>query len=321
MSIRKGSRTIASSVPVTEWGSIDGTLADQADIKSALESKAPTYSPTFTGTPIAPTAPIDTSNNQIATTRYVQEALLNAEANLPEQSGNAGKFLTTNGQLPSWSNIPAEIPSQSGNSGKFLTTNGTSVSWSTLNDVVHTTGNETVNGIKTFNSSIIVKRVLNSETSEELNEIQFQKKDTTSRAGGVRNRLSSGENITEIYVADGGTYKNGIIVSDNGTSVNAYLTNQQAASSDNNGKWIATTGWVNNPTLSTNVVHRSGDETITGTKVFQTETTTTTTPIIIRNSNSLFSNENHSTYIRFEDSNNKATGWVESLMDHDGSSY
>ena len=132
MSIRKGSRTIASSVPVTEWGSIDGTLADQADIKSALDSKAPTYSPTFTGTPIAPTAPIDTSNNQIATTKYVQDALLNAEANLPEQSGNAGKFLTTNGQVPSWANIPAEIPSQSGQSGKFLTTNGTSVSWGTV---------------------------------------------------------------------------------------------------------------------------------------------------------------------------------------------
>ena len=70
MSIRKGSRTIASSVPVTEWGSVDGTLADQVDLKSALDSKASSYSPTFTGIPIAPTAPIDTSNNQIATTKF-----------------------------------------------------------------------------------------------------------------------------------------------------------------------------------------------------------------------------------------------------------
>ena len=131
MSIRKGSRTIASSVPVTEWGSIDGTLADQADIKSALDSKAPTYSPTFTGTPLAPTAPIDTSNNQIATTKYVQDALLASESTLPEQTGNAGKFLSTNGTIPSWESVDI-LPSQSGQSGKFLTTNGTSTSWGTI---------------------------------------------------------------------------------------------------------------------------------------------------------------------------------------------
>lgn len=131
MSIRKGSRTIASSVPVTEWGSIDGTLADQADIKSALDSKAPSYSPTFTGTPIAPTAPIDVSNNQIATTKYVQDALLASEVTLPEQTGNAGKFLSTNGTIPSWESVDI-LPSQSGQSGKFLTTNGTSTSWGSV---------------------------------------------------------------------------------------------------------------------------------------------------------------------------------------------
>lgn len=151
MSIRKGSRTIASSVPVTEWGSIDGTLADQADIKSALDSKAPTYSPTFTGTPIAPTAPIDTSNNQIATTKYVQDALLNAEANLPEQSGNAGKFLTTDGSIPSWESITG-LPSQTSQSGKFLTTNGTSASWA---NAVTTDTAQTITGNKIIENSSI----------------------------------------------------------------------------------------------------------------------------------------------------------------------
>ena len=151
MSIRKGSRTIASSVPVTEWGSIDGTLSDQADIKSALDSKAPTYSPTFTGTPIAPTAPIDTSNNQIATTKYVQDALLNAEANLPEQSGNAGKFLTTDGSIPSWESITG-LPSQTSQSGKFLTTNGTSASWA---NAVTTDTAQTITGNKIIENSSI----------------------------------------------------------------------------------------------------------------------------------------------------------------------
>jgi len=51
---------------------------------------------------------------------------------LPSQSGNNGKFLTTNGSAAFWANIPIEIPSQSGQSGKFLTTDGSSVSWATV---------------------------------------------------------------------------------------------------------------------------------------------------------------------------------------------
>ena len=31
MSIKKGTVTIASSTPVTEWGSIEGTLSDQTE--------------------------------------------------------------------------------------------------------------------------------------------------------------------------------------------------------------------------------------------------------------------------------------------------
>ena len=47
---------------------------------------------------------------------------------LPSQSGNSGKFLTTDGSALSWGEVDA-LPSQSGNSGKFLTTNGTEASW------------------------------------------------------------------------------------------------------------------------------------------------------------------------------------------------
>lgn len=40
-----------------------------------------------------------------------------------------------------------------------------------------------------------------------------------------------------------------------------------SANSSTSENLIATTGWVNNPNKSTNVVHRTGNETITGTKV------------------------------------------------------
>lgn len=46
----------------------------------------------------------------------------------PSQTGQSGKFLTTNGSSVSWASVDA-LPSQTGNSGKFLTTNGTTASW------------------------------------------------------------------------------------------------------------------------------------------------------------------------------------------------
>lgn len=59
---------------------------------------------------------------------------------LPSQTSQSGKFLTTNGTSASWASIPTEIPSQSGNSGKFLTTNGSAVSWATVNALPSQTG-------------------------------------------------------------------------------------------------------------------------------------------------------------------------------------
>ena len=51
---------------------------------------------------------------------------------LPSQSGNSGKFLTTNGTTASWAEITSEIPSQTNNSGKYLSTNGTTVYWASI---------------------------------------------------------------------------------------------------------------------------------------------------------------------------------------------
>lgn len=50
---------------------------------------------------------------------------------VPSQTGNSGKFLTTNGTSSSWATVDA-LPSQTGNSGKYLTTDGTSASWASV---------------------------------------------------------------------------------------------------------------------------------------------------------------------------------------------
>ena len=57
-----------------------------------------------------------------------QNALGQKQDKLPTQTGQAGKFLTTNGSSLSWGSVDA-LPTQTGQSGKFLTTNGTTASW------------------------------------------------------------------------------------------------------------------------------------------------------------------------------------------------
>lgn len=57
--------------------------------------------------------------------------LSNKPTEIPSQSGQSGKYLTTNGTSVSWATVPT-LPSQTGQSGKYLTTNGTSASWTTI---------------------------------------------------------------------------------------------------------------------------------------------------------------------------------------------
>jgi hypothetical protein len=66
-------------------------------------------------------------------TSAVQTQINAKEATLPDQTGNTGKYLTTNGTAKSWGTVSQyALPSQTGNSGKFLTTNGTAESWGTV---------------------------------------------------------------------------------------------------------------------------------------------------------------------------------------------
>ena len=107
MTIKKGTSTIATGSSV-EWGGVEGTLSDQTDLKNALDAKAPTLSPAFTGAPTAPTAEEGTNTTQIATTEFVKTAIDNLDA-LPDQTDMAGKYLATDGINAYWKS-PAGLP-------------------------------------------------------------------------------------------------------------------------------------------------------------------------------------------------------------------
>jgi hypothetical protein len=77
------------------------TAVESNDTDIAL--RATIASPTFTGTPAAPTAAAGTSSTQIATTAFA--AALAFSSALPAQTGSQGKFVTTNGTSASWKSM------------------------------------------------------------------------------------------------------------------------------------------------------------------------------------------------------------------------
>jgi hypothetical protein len=116
-------RIAAVSAEATTRAANDTTETNARIAADAL--LAPLASPALTGTPTAPTASGSTNTTQIATTAFVLAQVFTGA--LPGQSGNAGKYVTTDGSTASWALV---FPVQTGNSGYFLTTNGTSTSWS-----------------------------------------------------------------------------------------------------------------------------------------------------------------------------------------------
>lgn len=85
-------------------GNVDNTTDAGKPIstatQTALDLKSPLASPTFTGVPAAPTAAPGTNTTQLATTAFVDAKAFSTA--LPSQTGNNGKFVTTDGSVASW---------------------------------------------------------------------------------------------------------------------------------------------------------------------------------------------------------------------------
>lgn len=58
---------------------------------------------------------------------------------IPSQTGQSGKYLTTDGTDMNWASV-AVLPSQTGHSGEFLTTDGTNASWAAVDALPSQTG-------------------------------------------------------------------------------------------------------------------------------------------------------------------------------------
>lgn len=98
----------------TAWGASYSTTGSGTTL--ALSANA-----ALTGVPTAPTATAGTNTTQLATTAFVIGTAFSAA--LPSQTGNAGKFVTTDGSTASWSfidlasNVTGTLPVGSGGTG------------------------------------------------------------------------------------------------------------------------------------------------------------------------------------------------------------
>lgn len=143
------------------------------------------------------------------------------------------------------------------------------------NVVVKTFGNQTVAGTKTFSSAVFRKTQIDRATnpSSIVYESGFTVTDTNNQLiayvapvqltdGTLGNRLGARQTVN-------GNDVHGeicIYVDTNG-NLTTYAPHPGASSSTSSNE-IVTVGWANDPTKSTNVVHKSGNETINGVKTF-----------------------------------------------------
>ena len=122
--IAANAQTSATSAAISATSA--STSATSAAASATAAATSASSASTSASSAVTSAASAATSASSAATT-----AASIAASVLPSQTGNTGKYLTTDGSATSWATVNA-LPSQTGNSGKYLTTDGTTASWSTI---------------------------------------------------------------------------------------------------------------------------------------------------------------------------------------------
>ena len=231
------------------------------------------------GSITVPTQQQTDNSTKAASTAYVRTAISNEDALVVHLAGaetitgnktfGSGTTTTVSGSISLGNNATAKTQASNDSSTKVATT-----AWvnDTNNNVVHKTNDETVNGVKTFTSNILRTAALgaggtpifqlnDSNNKGKINQVGYYVNSTLYNRLNTLNTASGKEGYIEVQHNDNGSF--GAYVGGNGT--NLSITKVSNSTSDT---CIPTMGWVNNPAASTNVVHRTGDESIAGTKTF-----------------------------------------------------
>jgi hypothetical protein len=127
--ITVGGNTLSGTLAEFNAALTDGDFATESYVTTAVSNILDTAPETLnTLNELAAAINDDASFASTITT-----ALGTKEPTLPLQTGNSGKFLTTDGTSKSWATISQfSLPTQTSNSGKYLTTDGTTPSWAII---------------------------------------------------------------------------------------------------------------------------------------------------------------------------------------------
>ena len=135
---------------------------------------------------------------------------------------------------------------------------------------------ESINGVKTFNNNEVkIKSTsINSTNTSTAGNMHINFIDTNNvEMGTVKNELTNDNKVVSTIgatkVVNSSAVNSNIttVVESDGTTY-ATAPSPAASNATTGNTKIATVEWVNDPVKSTNVVHRTGDETITGSKNF-----------------------------------------------------
>jgi hypothetical protein len=141
-----------------------------------------------------------------------------ASSTLPSQTGNTGKYLTTNGASPNWETLVG-LPDQSGADGYFLTSNGSAASWANVNLapaitplVYYRNGNValTLFDYTTVNTSVPLNFSISSTATVTL--------DIYANFLGTTPADDNSEHNLEFYIRTGNTVGSGTFVANATTS-------------------------------------------------------------------------------------------------------
>jgi len=213
-----------ATLSTTELNYVDGVTSS---IQTQLDGKSPSAgssSLTTVGTIASGTwegTKIDASHGGTGNTSYTVGDILYASASdslSPLSVGTNGQILTLASGVPSWAAAPITLPSQSGESGKYLTTDGTTASWGTLVVPISTsTGTVSSNTIATIDTTALAAFT----SIEYMVSLKQGTKIRTSKVI-VQNNGSSVD-MTEFAITETGGVISGVVVSAAVSSTNAVL--------------------------------------------------------------------------------------------------
>lgn len=187
------------------------TIANVDNLQSSLNAKAPLASPTFTGTPKAPTATSGTNTTQIATTAFVTTAIANktsvASATKATQDGSGNvitdTYLTKTDASSTYLGKTAKADSAS--SADSVAWDNVSGKPSSFTPASHNQASSTINALTGYSKPSSTGALSTSDTlNSALGKLEKALDDKLSSSGNASTATSAGKWTTARTITLGG---------------------------------------------------------------------------------------------------------------------